>query len=69
MKAAVAMIALVLQAPVSLMRSVLSLVDDLLKVIESRLNYVIRWSCSDAKNKRDFVKSSLQNKRSNGYEA
>lgn len=52
------MIALVLQAPVSLMRGVLSLIDDVLKVIESKLNYVIRWSCSDAKNKR-----------SNGYEA
>lgn len=58
MKAAVAMIALVLQAPVSLMRGVLSLVDDILKVIESKLNYVIRWSCSDVKNNEG-----------NGYEA
>lgn len=60
MKAAVAMIALVLQAPVSIMRSVLSLVDDLLKVIETKLNYVIRWSVSDA---------DVKNKRGNGYEA
>ena len=65
MKTAVAMIALVLQAPVSMMRGVLSLVDDVLKVIESKLNYVINWADSDAK----IVKSSLQNKRSNGYEA
>lgn len=59
MKTAVAMIALVLQAPVSMMRGVLSLVDDVFKVIESKLNYVINWADSDAK----------QNKRSNGYEA
>lgn len=56
MKTAVAMIALVLQAPVSMMRGVLSLVDDVLKVIESKLNYVINWADSE-------------NKRSNGYEA
>lgn len=61
MKTAVAMIALVLQAPVSIMRGVLSLVDDVLKLIESKLNYVINWADSDAKSK--------QNKRSNGYEA
>lgn len=54
MKTAVAMIALVLQAPISMMRGVLSLVDDVLKVIESKLNYVINWA---------------ENKRSNGYEA
>lgn len=58
MKTAVAMIALVLQAPVSMMRGVLSLVDDVLKVIESKLNCVINWADSDAKNKRN-----------NGYEA
>lgn len=58
MKIAVAMIALVLQAPISMMRGVLSLVDDVLRVIESKLNYVINWADSDAKNKR-----------SNGYEA
>lgn len=54
MKTAVYMIALVLQAPVSLMRGVLLLVDDVLRLVEGWFNKAQEWA---------------QNNEGNGYEA
>ena len=56
MKTAVYMIALVLQAPVSLMRGVLSLIDDVLRLFEGWFTKVQEWS-------------EFQNNEGNGYEA